>query len=98
VHADTSALRLLAAAQSRHAADLADTASRLAAAAPASGAYGPVGARFLAALSDSLARDARAVADLGERLASAGESTTAAASSFVDTERRVGNAVGSVGV
>lgn len=98
VHADTSALRLLAAAQSRHAADLADTASRLVAASPSTDTFGPVGARFLAAMSDELARSARAVAELSERLATAGGSTTAAASSFDDTDRRVGHAVGSVGV
>jgi len=98
VHADSSALHLLAAAQSRHAADLADAAARLAAAAPAADVYGPAGARFLAALSDALARDARAVAELGERLASAGGSTTAAASSFGDADAGAGHTVGSLGV
>jgi hypothetical protein len=98
VHADTSALHHLAAAQSRHATDLADAAARLAAASPSTDAFGPVGVRFLTAVSDALARDAHAAARLGERLAAAGELATTTASAYVETEQRAGDAVGSVGV
>lgn len=97
VHVDTHALRAIAEDQSRHAADLVDAATRLAALRPSPDAFGPVGARFVTALSDALTRESHAATRLGERLATAGDLATTTATAYVDAERRAQNGVGSLG-
>lgn len=98
VHADIPALRELAAAHARHAADLQDVAARLTAVAPQPEAFGPIGARFLAALVDAVERDARTAAALATRLVDGSAAATATATAFDDADRRVDRAVGSIGV
>jgi hypothetical protein len=51
-------------------------------------AYGPVGARFLATLADAIAAEARAIAALGEELASARSRTGAVADAYADADQR----------
>lgn len=97
VHVDTHALRAIAEDQSRHAADLADAAARLAAVSPAPDAFGAVGVRFVTALADALARESHAASRLGERLAAAGDLATTTATAYLDAERRAGDGVGSLG-
>ena len=50
--------------------------------------YGPVGARFLATLADAIAAEARAIAALGEDLASARSRTGVVADAYADADRR----------
>jgi hypothetical protein len=98
VHVDTPALGTIATAQIRHAADLADAAARLAAVSPSTEAFGPVGARFLTALTEALAREARAATALGERLAAGGDLASTTATAYADSEQRAQHAVASAGV
>jgi exonuclease VII small subunit len=78
VLADITVIRALGAAHSRQAADLAAVAATLRSATPPScaEAFGPVGARFVAALAEAVARESHAVAQLGERVAVAGTPPT----------------------
>jgi hypothetical protein len=90
--ADTSAINALGAAQTRHAADLAAVAARLVSAGGglSRDAFGPVGTRFLAALADAVAREARLVEALGESVAATGLSAHSTAEAYGATERRTG--------
>jgi hypothetical protein len=97
VHVDTHALRVIAEDQSRHAADLADAAARLAAVSPPPDTFGSVGTRFLSALNEALAHESHTAIRLGERLAAEGDLATTTATAYVDAENRARNGIGSLG-
>ena len=87
---DTDAVRALGAHCSNQADDLS-TATAALKSLPGpdmAAAYGPVGARFLAALADAIAAEARAIAALGEDLASARPRTGVVADAYADADRR----------
>ena len=69
--ADTDLLRAYGSASSAHAADLQTAAARLTALSAPASMFGPVGARFLAALTRAVEGEARAVTDLRDSLAAA---------------------------
>jgi prophage DNA circulation protein len=94
--ADTDAIRALGSASSAHAADLAAVASTLSSLpGPAlATAFGPVGARFLAALADATAREARAVTALSDSVAAACPTAYATATAYGDADHRVGDSLG----
>ncbi|MDT5079926.1 MAG: hypothetical protein QOJ80_4563 [Mycobacterium sp.] len=98
--ADTSAIHAFGAAQARHAADLAAVTTRLAAAGGwlSPDALGPVGARFLAALGEAVAREARLVAGLGERVAAAGVTAHSNANAYGATEHRADQSLTGLGL
>ena len=89
--ADTDAIRALAAANSAQAADLAAVAASLSS-TPAP-MMGPVGARFVAALTDATTDASRAVAALSERLAAGHRTAHASASAYESADQRLGAAV-----
>ena len=98
VLADITVIRALGAAHSHQAADLAAVAATLRS-APSSCAevFGPVGARFVAALAEAVARESRAVAQLGERVAVAGHTADTTAAAYGGSEHRSGQAITSAG-
>ena len=100
VLADIAVIRALGAAQSRQAADLDAISAALVSGGTQldSDALGPVGAHFLAALADAVARDARLVALLGERVATASATARATADAYVVTEQSTGDALTGLGV
>ena len=100
VLADTAVIRAFGAAQSRHAAELEAISAALVSGGGQfdSDALGPVGAAFVAALADAAARDARLVALLGERVATAGATARATADAYVVTEQGTGHALTGLGV
>jgi hypothetical protein len=100
VLADITVIRALGAAHSHQAADLAAVAATLRSAAPSSCAevFGPVGARFVAALAEAVARESRAVAQLAERIAVAGHTADATAAAYGGSEHRAGQAITSAEV
>ena len=93
--ANTSAIHTFGVAQTRHAADLAAVSARLTAAhgGLSPDALGPVGARFLTALTEALAQEARRVAALGERFAAAASNAQSNAASYGAAEHRAGQAL-----
>ena len=99
VLADTTVIRALGAAHSRQAADLDAVAASLRSAMGPScaEAFGPVGARFVAALAEAIARESHAVAQLSERIAVAGRTAEATAAAFGGSERRAGQAITAAG-
>jgi hypothetical protein len=99
VLADIAVIRALGAAQSRQAADLDAVAAtfRSAAGPGCAEAFGPVGARFLAALTEAIAREAAVVAQLSERVAVAAQTAEATATAYRSTERRVGHSITAAG-
>jgi hypothetical protein len=94
--ADTDAIRALGSASSAQAADLAAVALTLSSLPdPAlASTFGPVGARFLAALADATAREARAVTALSDSVAAACPTAYATATAYGNADHRVGNALG----
>jgi hypothetical protein len=98
--ADTSAIHAFGAAHARHAADLATVTARLTSASGGlcADALGPVGARFLAALAEAVAREARLVAGLGERVAAAGATAHSTADAYGAAEHRAGQSLDGLGV
>lgn len=98
--ADTSAIRAFGVAQNRHAVELAAITARLSSASGclSPDALGPVGARFLAALTEAVAREARLVADLGERTAAAGTTAHSNADAYGASEHRAGQSLTGLGV
>jgi hypothetical protein len=99
VLADTAVIRALGAAHARQAADLHAVAATLRS-VPGPGcsaAFGPVGARFLAALTEAIARESGVAAQLGERVATAGHAAEATAAAYGSTDRRVGQSITTVG-
>jgi hypothetical protein len=99
VLADITVIRALGAAHSRQAADLAAVAATLRSATPSwsAEAFGPVGARFVAALADAVARESVAVAQLSERVALAGNTADVTAAAYGGSEHRAGQAITSAG-
>jgi hypothetical protein len=99
VLADTAVIRALGAAHSRQAADLDAVAATLRS-IPSSGcaaAFGPVGARFVAALTEALARESGVAAGLSESAGAAGRAAEATAAAYGHTEHRVGQSITAVG-
>lgn len=84
MRADTDAIRTLAAANATHAAELADVAAVLASLPPPN--LGPVGVRFVAALTEAAAEGARAVAAVSERLSAANTTAYAVADAYDDAD------------
>jgi hypothetical protein len=99
VLADTAVIRALGAAHSRQAADLDAVAATLRS-VPGPGCaatFGPIGARFVAALTEAIARESGVAAQLSERVAAAGRTAEASAAAYGGTERRVGQSITAVG-
>lgn len=96
MHADTEAIRTLASASTAHADDLAAVASSLTVlpTGAAVESFGPVGARFLAAVGEAVAHESRAIAALGERASAAGDAAAASATAYDDADARAGARVG----
>lgn len=69
--ADTDLIRAYGSASSDHAADLQAAAARLTAVSAAATIFGPIGGRFLAALTRAAEDEARAVTDLSDSIAAA---------------------------
>jgi hypothetical protein len=88
--ADTDAIRVLGAANSAHADDLADIAATLASLslAEAKSPLGPVGSRFLAALSDAVDEGARAASAISEQLHESSVTTNTVANAYDSTDGR----------
>lgn len=95
VLADTAVIRALGAAQSRQAADLEAAAATLRAAAgpTCAEAFGPVGTRFLAALTEAIDRECAVLAQLGARLTAAGSTADATATAYADADGRAGRSI-----
>jgi hypothetical protein len=93
--ADTDAIRAFGAANSAQAADLAAVAASLSSMpdAAAGPMFGPVGARFLAALAEATKDASRAVAALGDRLAAGCLTAHASAAAYENADCRLGAAV-----
>ena len=87
---DTNAICALGTDCSAHADDLSTAAAALKSlpGAGAAAAFGPVGARFLAALADAVAIEMRAILALGDDLASAQSVTSGVAQTYSDADRR----------
>jgi hypothetical protein len=93
--ADTDAISSLGSASSAHAADLAAIAATLSSLPDpeTATAFGAVGARFLAALADAVATEARAVAELSDRFSAADTTARAAAIGYDDADLRAGGLI-----
>jgi Excreted virulence factor EspC, type VII ESX diderm len=91
-YADTDAIRVLGSTNSRHAADLAAIATTLSSLSAASSisTYGPVAARFAAALADAAAEGARAAVALSERLCESRLTAYGAAAAYEAADHRAG--------
>jgi hypothetical protein len=96
--ADTDAVRAFGSANSAHASDLAAVATALAATPSAvSGAVlGPVGARFLAALTEATAEASRAVTALADRMQAACRTAHDAATAYDSADAHAGTRVSGV--
>lgn len=90
--ADTDAIRALGVAHSIQADDLADIAAILSSLpiAAAGSSLGPVGARFLSALTEAAVDGSRAVAALSEHLGMSGTTAYAVASAYDSTDSGAG--------
>jgi uncharacterized membrane protein len=88
MHADTDAIRAYGRTTSNLANELHAAAAALASdlGATLADAFGPVGARFAAALADATTRLANSVTKIGDEVAASGAATTAAAGDYVDVE------------
>jgi hypothetical protein len=93
--ADTEAIRAFGAASSAQADDLAAVASALSS-MPGADAFGPVGARFLAALSEATTETSRAVSALADRLAAGCSTARASAAAYENADARTGALVSRV--
>lgn len=96
MHADTDAIRTLAAANAAHAEELAAIASKLASAPTSAAAFGPIGERFLAALAEAVAHSAREVAALRDRSSATGDAAYRTALAYDDADDRAGARVSGV--
>jgi hypothetical protein len=87
---DTNTVRALGAHCSNQADDLCSAAAVLKSlpGPEATAAFGPVGVAFLASLTDAIAAEVRAIATLGEDLASARPRTGIVADAYTDADRR----------
>jgi hypothetical protein len=90
VLAENEAIRALAHADASHAADLAAAAAALAAVpvADAARSLGPVGARFLAALSDAAATESANAAALADRLVGGAAAAHGSVSAYDEVQMR----------
>ncbi len=79
---DTDLVRSYGSAASAHAADLHEAAGRLAAVPPGSAAFGPVGARFLAALARAATDESQVVAALSGALTAAQAAAAGSAQAY----------------
>ncbi|MCH9668346.1 MAG: ESX-1 secretion-associated protein [Actinomycetia bacterium] len=96
--ADTDLIRAYGSASAGHAADLQSLAARLTAlgtesASTSSSMFGPVGARFDAALIRAAEREARRVTELSVSLAGARLAAWSAAQAYVSTDEDAGNRI-----
>ncbi len=96
--ADTDLIRAYGSASSGHAADLQAVAARLAAlgaesASISTSMFGPVGARFEAALIRAAEREARRVAELSTSLAAARPAAWSVAQAYESTDDDAGNRI-----
>jgi len=94
--ADTDAIRSLGAANAEHATDLAAVATALSSLPDAADALGPVGARFLATLTDAAADASRAVTALADRLAAGCRTARASAAAYENADAGAGAQVSEV--
>jgi hypothetical protein len=94
--ADTDAIRTLGAANSEHATDLDAVAAALSSMPHAGDALGPVGVRFLAALTEATADASRAVTALADRLAVGSRTARASAVAYENADERTGAQVSEV--
>ena len=86
---DTDSIRALGAACCAQAADLSAAATALALLGPdATAAFGPVGARFVAALDDAATAHAQAITALSADVASALPVSAAVADAYADADQR----------
>ncbi|KUI45205.1 hypothetical protein AU197_13295 [Mycobacterium sp. IS-1590] len=90
MHADTDAVRALAATTAAHADELATIASKLAAVSTSVAAFGPVGRPFLAALADAIEGERRMVAALGDHASASGDAAYRTALAYDDADERAG--------
>jgi hypothetical protein len=88
--ADTNAIRALGSAHAVEAADLAAIAARLAALPTGASLLGPVGARFMAALSDAAADASRAVAALSDSVSASATTAQSSATAYEAADHRLG--------
>lgn len=88
MHADTDAVRALAAMSSTHADELAAIASKLSAVPMSAAAFGPVGERFIAKLADAVAHEARTVASLRDDASATGDTAYRTALAYDDADDR----------
>ncbi|KUI09019.1 hypothetical protein AU190_04960 [Mycolicibacterium acapulense] len=93
MHADTDAVRALAATTAAHADELSAIASKLASLTTSAAAFGPVGRPFLAALADAVEREARMVASLRDHASASGEAAHRTALAYDDADVRAGTRV-----
>lgn len=99
MHADTTAIEHAGKVLAGSAADLGDLATVLPAVTDSAPAlFGPIADALIAALRASVADTARAVAQLGEHLCTAGATAVHAAENYTDSERHVGQALSTLGV
>ncbi len=87
---DTNAVRSLGTHCATRSDDLSTAVAALTAlpGPDAAATLGPIGARFLATLSDAIAAEARAIAALGDDLASMPSRTESAAQAYAAADRR----------
>ena len=99
MHADTATIHAFGVAQARHAAELDAINARFAAVGVqlSPDALGPVGARFVAALSEAVSQQAGLVERLRERAAAAGDTAHHAAEAYVATEHAGKRAIAELG-
>lgn len=90
MHADTDAVRTLAATTSAHADQLLTIAAELAAVPAAAAGFGPVGQPFLAALADAIAAEVRVVASLRDIASAAGDTAYRSALAYDEADDRAG--------
>lgn len=90
MHVDTNAVRALGTHCSNQADDLSTAAAAMKSlpGPDTAAVYGPVGDRFLATLADAIAVESRAIAALGEDLASARSRTGVVADAYADADQR----------
>ncbi len=95
--ADTEAIRALARTDTAHSADLAAAAAELAAVpvATAAPSLGPVGARFLTALSDAAAAGSAEAAALAESFAGGSAAARSSAAAYDEAQLRAAALLGS---
>ncbi|WP_101948555.1 type VII secretion target [Mycobacterium sp. 3519A] len=96
--ADTDAVRAFGSANSAHAVDLAAVAAALASTPNAASdtMLGPVGTRFLAALTEATTEASRAVTALADRMETACRTAHHAAGSYDSADAQAGTRVSGV--